>query len=156
MAQGDILSLFGAADGATLTSNAGVWVVDPWTSFGISTSSIIYLISATLSVTASPPGDATAEVLLEIGKGSAGSQVIVAQIPFSIRNDTVAGFFPTFIITVSFPEMPEIAQGEELWWKISSNGGTAATFDGTTLLYLEGVSAGNRYDPFGSFGFFGL
>lgn len=78
--------------------------------------------------------DTTYEWIIEIATGAAGSEVLIAQIPCSIRGDTLVGYVPSNMII--FPEPKSIAANTRLSVRVAySLATTSNTLSGIKMLY---------------------
>lgn len=78
--------------------------------------------------------DVTYEWIIEIASDSAGSPVLVAQIPSSIRGDTLVGYVPSNIVI--FPEPKVILANTQLGVRVAySLLTTSNTLSGIKILY---------------------
>lgn len=78
--------------------------------------------------------DTTYEWIIELATGLAGSETLIAQIPCSIRGDTLVGYVPSnFII---FPEPKEIAANTRISVRVAYSLETKInTLTGIKILY---------------------
>ena len=78
--------------------------------------------------------DVTYEWIIEIATGLAGSEVLIAQIPCSIRGDTLVGYVPSNYVI--FPEPKVIATLTRLSVRVAySLATTVNTLSGIKILY---------------------
>ena len=78
--------------------------------------------------------DTTYEWIIEIATGEAASEVLIAQIPCSIRGDTLVGYVPSNMII--FPEPKSIAANTRLSVRVAySLATTSNTLSGIKMLY---------------------
>lgn len=78
--------------------------------------------------------DVTYEWIIEIATGAAASEVLVAQIPCSIRGDTLVGYVPSNLVI--FPEPKSIAANTRLAVRVAySLATTSNTLSGIKMLY---------------------
>ena len=78
--------------------------------------------------------DTTYEWIIEIATGLAGSEVLILQIPASVRGDTLVGYVPSNYII--FPEPKQIAANTRLSVRVAySLATTSNTLTGIKLLY---------------------
>ena len=78
--------------------------------------------------------DTTYEWIIEIATGAAASEVLIIQVPASIRNDTAVGFVPSNMVI--FPEPKLVAANTRLSVRVAySLATTGNTLTGIKLLY---------------------
>lgn len=78
--------------------------------------------------------DTTYEWIIEIATGAAASEVLIAQIPCSIRADTLVGYVPSNYVIL--PEPKQIAANTRLSVRVAySLATTSNTLSGIKILY---------------------
>ena len=78
--------------------------------------------------------DTTYEWIIEIATGAGGSEVLIAQVPASIRGDTLVGYVPSNFVV--FPEPKLVAANTRLSVRVAYNTATTVnTLSGLKLLY---------------------
>lgn len=78
--------------------------------------------------------DTTYEWIIEIATGAAASEVLIAQIPSSIRGDTLVGYVPSNMVIL--PEPKQIAANTRLSVRVAySLATTSNTLSGIKILY---------------------
>lgn len=78
--------------------------------------------------------DTTYEWIIELATGSGGSEVLIIQIPCSVRNDTAVGHMPSNIII--FPEPKFVAANTRISVRVAySLATTSNTLSGIKILY---------------------
>lgn len=78
--------------------------------------------------------DVTYEWLIQIATGGAGSETVIAEIPCSIRGDTLVGYVPSNIVI--FPEPKQIAANTRVSMRVAySLATTSNTLTGCKILY---------------------
>lgn len=78
--------------------------------------------------------DVTYEWIIEIATGAGGSEVLIAQIPASVRMDTGVGYVPSNMVI--FPEPKQIAANTRLSVRVAySLATTSNTLTGIKILY---------------------
>lgn len=78
--------------------------------------------------------DTTYEWIIELATGSAASEVLIIQVPASIRNDTAVGFVPSNIVI--FPEPKYVAANTRISVRVAySLATTSNTLSGIKILY---------------------
>ncbi|MFZ2541120.1 MAG: hypothetical protein WAW75_05020 [Gallionella sp.] len=78
--------------------------------------------------------DTTYEWIIEIATGAAASEVLIAQIPCSVRGDTLVGYVPSNIVI--FPEPKQVAANTRLSMRVAySLATTSNTLTGCKILY---------------------
>ena len=132
------LSYPAAAAGISRASSAGVaWSFSAYTEVvPINTiTSTYYLAGLTWSWhTPVAAVDTTYEWIIELATGTAGNEILIAQIPCSIRADTLVGYVPSnFVI---FPEPKTIAMNTRISVRVAySLATTLNTLTGIKILY---------------------
>lgn len=78
--------------------------------------------------------DTTYEWIIELATGTAGNEVLIAQVPCSIRGDTLVGYVPSNMVI--FPEPKEIAANTRISVRVAySLATTSNTLTGIKILY---------------------
>jgi hypothetical protein len=78
--------------------------------------------------------DTTYEWLIELATGSAGAEVVIIQVPSSIRGDTLVGYVPSNMVI--FPEPKEVAANIRIAVRVSyTTATTSNTLTGIKILY---------------------
>ena len=78
--------------------------------------------------------DTTYEWIIEIATGAAASEVLIAQIPCSIRGDTLVGYVPSNMVI--FPEPKTVAANTRLSVRVAySLATTSNTLTGIKIMY---------------------
>lgn len=78
--------------------------------------------------------DTTYEWIIEIATGATSSEVLIAQVPASIRGDTLVGYVPSNYVI--FPEPKEVAANTRLSVRVAySLATTSNTLTGIKILY---------------------
>lgn len=78
--------------------------------------------------------DTTYEWIIEIATGGAGSEVLIAQIPASIRGDTLVGYVPSNCVILPEPKL--VAANTRLSVRVAySLATTSNTLTGIKILY---------------------
>lgn len=78
--------------------------------------------------------DTTYEWIIELATGGAGSEVLIAQVPASIRGDTLVGYVPSNYVI--FPEPKEVAANTRISVRVAySLATTSNTLTGIKILY---------------------
>lgn len=78
--------------------------------------------------------DTTYEWIIELATGAAASEVLIIQVPCSVRNDTAVGFAPSNFVT--FPEPQEVAANTRISVRVAySLLTTSNTLTGIKILY---------------------
>ena len=78
--------------------------------------------------------DTTYQWIIELAIGNAGSEVLVVQIPCSVRGDTLVGYVPSNYVV--FPEPKEIAANSRISVRVAySLATTSNTLTGIKILY---------------------
>lgn len=134
MPDGQLLSMPAAAAGAAPASAASAWGFGSWVSLG-TLSQRAAVLGLQWQNEDNPSDDATQEILWEIGTGAGGSQVTVAQIPYSFRRDSNIGYFLMTPYAIFFPEPFIIASGVEVWVRVTDSIASALTYRGAKLFY---------------------
>jgi hypothetical protein len=78
--------------------------------------------------------DTTYEWIIELATGTAGNEVLIAQVPASIRGDTLVGYVPSNYVI--FPEPKQIAANTRISVRVAySLATTSNTLTGIKILY---------------------
>jgi hypothetical protein len=78
--------------------------------------------------------DTTYQWIIELATGSAASEVLIIQVPCSVRNDTAVGFTPSNYVV--FPEPKEVAANTRISVRVAySLATTSNTLSGIKILY---------------------
>jgi hypothetical protein len=78
--------------------------------------------------------DTTYEWIIELATGAAASEVLIIQVPASVRNDTAVGFAPSAYVI--FPEPKEVAANTRISVRVAySLLTTSNTLSGIKILY---------------------
>lgn len=78
--------------------------------------------------------DTTYEWIIELATGTAGNEVLIAQIPSSIRGDTLVGYVPSNMVI--FPEPKQVAANTRISVRVAySLATTSNTLTGIKILY---------------------
>jgi len=78
--------------------------------------------------------DTTYEWIIELATGAAASEVLIIQVPASVRNDTAVGFVPSNMVI--FPEPKEVAANTRISVRVAySLVTTSNTLTGIKILY---------------------
>lgn len=78
--------------------------------------------------------DTTYEWIIELATGTAGSEVLIAQVPASIRGDTLVGYVPSNMVI--FPEPKQISANTRISVRVAySLATTSNTLTGIKILY---------------------
>jgi hypothetical protein len=78
--------------------------------------------------------DTTYEWIIELATGGAGSEVLIAQVPCSVRSDTSVGYVPSNYVI--FPEPKQIAANTRISVRVAySLATTSNTLTGIKILY---------------------
>lgn len=78
--------------------------------------------------------DTTYQWIIELATGGSGSEVLIAQVPASIRGDTLVGYVPSNYVI--FPEPKEIAANTRISVRVAySLATTSNTLTGIKILY---------------------
>lgn len=132
------LSYPAAAAGISRASSAGAaWSYSAYTEIvPVNTiTSTYYLAGLTWSWHTPVAGaDTTYEWIIEIASDTAGTPVLLAQIPASVRGDTLVGYVPSNYVI--FPEPKQIAANTQLGVRVAySLATTSNTLTGIKILY---------------------
>ena len=141
MAVSDIDSLPSTANGISVTSTTAAWGTPSWTEVTTGVGRTIYLNGITFQPTLIPALDTTIEILIELGIGGAGSEVVEVQIPYSFRNDTQVGYYFQTSHTIFLPEPIEILPNTRITARAYDSHTAAVTYQGVKLWYREGAVA---------------
>lgn len=136
------LSLPNSAAGFTPASAASSWGYGAWTQLSAGLDVDVYISGITFQVINTPALDTTVQQLFEIGIGAIGSEVVAIQIPFSIRADTLVGYFRSDIYTVSLPEPMLTSARTCIAIRVADSLATAITYDGFKIMYQREFRVG--------------
>lgn len=93
-----------------------------------------YIAAVVFQPPAATAAALTNEYLIEIATGAAASEVLVVQIPYTVRNVTAAGYIPP--AWVALPEPKQIAANTRLSMRFAySVATTAVTINGFKIVY---------------------
>lgn len=140
MALNQFLSLPADANGLTPASAASAWGFGSWVVASASLGTDIYVMGLVFEVTNVPGLGTTVEQLFEIGTGAGGAEVTKVQIPWSIRQDTLVGYYMTKSYTLYLPEPMLIAQGTRVAVRVTDSLASVITYNGVKLKYMEGAA----------------
>ncbi len=146
MAALDILSLPSTSAGISINSTTAAWGTPAWTQLSAGVSKTIYLENITFQPTLVPTVDTTVQIVLEIGIGTAGSEVVEVQIPYSYRNDTLVGYYLKSPPSIFLPEPVEIPPNTRIVVRAYDSHTAAVTYQGVKLRYREGITASVNTD----------
>lgn len=132
------LSYPAAAAGISRASSGGVaWSFSAYTEVvpANAITSTFYLAGLTWAWhTPVAVADVTYEWIIELATGAAASEVLIAQVPASIRADTLAGYVPSNMVI--FPEPKTIAANTRISVRVAYNTATTSnTLTGIKILY---------------------
>ena len=82
-----------AASSATLTKTTTAWAPTAYSELTASTATDIAVYAITYESETAGSVDTTTHHLIEVATGAASSEVVIAQIPWSQRPDTIAAYF---------------------------------------------------------------
>ena len=140
MASGQYLSYPAASSGLSTTTGIGAWAFPiSWSELVSSAAVAMNAIGVQFQITTvSTTGgqDTTFEMILEIGTGTAGNEVLQIQVPYTWRYQTKVGYYLHASITIYFPRGLFIAGGQRVAVRAASSAGSD-TFNGIKLLYVE-------------------
>jgi hypothetical protein len=132
------LSYPAAATGISRATSAGLaWSYSAYTEVvPVNTIASTYYISGLTWCWHTPiaAADTTYEWIIELATGLGGAEVLVIQVPCSIRSDTSVGYVPSNMII--FPEPKEIAANTRISVRVAySLATTVNTLTGIKILY---------------------
>lgn len=132
------LSYPAAAAGISRASSGGAaWSFSAYTELvPVNTITSIYYLAGLTWMWHTPiaAADTTYEWIIEIATGAAASEVLIAQIPCSVRGDTLVGYVPSNMVI--FPEPKQIAANTRLSVRVAySLLTTSNTLSGIKALY---------------------
>jgi len=119
--------------GSAPVSAASVWGFGSWVEFVPALNNVSMSIGrVTFMPTAIPAVDTTEEVLLEIGTGAAGAEVVQIQVPFTFRSDTaVAFYFP--LVNFHIPDPYLVAASTRIAVRVADSNAAARTYQSVRL-----------------------
>lgn len=85
--------------------------------------------------------DTTDQRLFEIATGAPSAETVIAQIPYSVRQDTNVGYVQENEGRVFLPEPIELAAGTRLSVRVADSSSSALTYSGFRATFREMVSA---------------
>lgn len=141
MALNQFLSLPGAANGLTPASAASAWGFGAWVQASANLASDIYVMGLVFQPTNIPALDTTHQMLFEIGTGAGGAETVKIQIPYSIRPDSLVGYYKSGSYSIQLSEPMLIAQGTRVAVRCTDSLATAITYNGVKIRYMEGAAA---------------
>jgi hypothetical protein len=130
------LSYPAAAAGITRASSGTGWTVSAWTELvPANTITATFYICGITWQWWTPPvaADTTYEILLELGTGSGGSEVLIIQAPASMRGDTLVGYLPMNMII--FPEPKQVAANTRVAVRLNYSVSASVTVSAIKILY---------------------
>jgi len=134
MAVGQYLSLPGNSNGIVSTGR-GVWIFGPVENFTYSIPTSISINFLTFQVANIPTVDIARQFLFEILIDGE----VKLQIPYSIKADTVVGYFPkNCCVTLSEPYFVNF--GSSISVRIADDNAGSLNYDGVKLFYIENSS----------------
>ena len=143
MAQNDFRSLPAAAAGLTPASPATAWAYGAWVQASASLASDIYVMGLVFQPTNVPALDTTHEMLFEIGTGAGGAEAVKVQIPYSIKPDTLVGYYMSGSYSIQLSEPMLIAQGTRVAVRCTDSLASAITYNGVKIRHMEGATTAN-------------
>jgi len=132
------LSYPAAAAGISRASSGGAaWSFSAYTELvPVNTITATYYIAGFTWMWHTPMAavDTTYEVLFEIATGATSSEVLIIQVPCSVRNDTAVGVMPSNF--VPFVEPKQVAANTRLSLRVAQSlATTSQTYTGCKILY---------------------
>ena len=130
------LSYPAAASGITRASSGTAWTVSAYTELvPVNTiTSTFYIAGITWCWwTPNVAADTTYEILLELGTGTSGAEVLAIQAPASQRCDTAVGYCPSNIII--FPEPKQVAGNTRVAVRLNYGVSASVTVSAVKILY---------------------
>lgn len=127
-----------AAAGISRASSGGVaWSFSAYTELvPVNTITVTYYIAGFTWCWPTPlaAADTTYEVLFEIATGAAASEVLIVQIPCSVRADTLVGYVPSNFYAL--PEPKQVAANTRLSVRVAQSlATTSQTYTAIKILY---------------------
>lgn len=126
-----------AAGISRASSGSTAWSFSAYTELvPVNTITAIYYLAGLTWMWHTPiaAADTTYEWIIEIATGAAASEVLIAQIPCSVRGDTLVGYVPSNMVI--FPEPKQIAANTRLSVRVAySLATTSNTLTGIKALY---------------------
>jgi hypothetical protein len=129
--------------GAQPASGVAAWAAGAWQQLILAWPFDIALNQLEVKNPAAPALTTTFEALIEIGVGAAGSEVVVAQLPWTFRNVTAVGYLQGDPIDVALPEPRLISAGTRVAVRVSDSHTAALTYTGAKAMFRE-VAAGGQ------------
>jgi len=160
MAAGDYKSILAAANPSTLLTDAAI----AWT-FGVKAEIVpsdtyIGIVGLNFATNVIPGLDTTVQGIIEVYSGTVISNSLIAQFPFSFRDDTQAGYYQMQAVTDTLPEplFVDLSGGLSLHLRVAHSLGSLGTYT-CKVLYNEQAPPPGLFtpvDPYGMMGIFGL
>lgn len=135
-----IRALTEMASGPTLTQPATAWGYSQWKVITSNLPSDVYITHISFQETKVTTADTTYQLLIEIGVGAAGYEVVKIQFPYSFRSDTAAGYYYS-TVTHAFPEPMLVPIGSTISVRYAGSAASADVIGGVKIQYLSDVRA---------------
>lgn len=131
------------ASGAQPPSTAAAWTPGAWKDllpygwdYDIALVDLVFQVTGVLAL------DTTREVLFEIATGAVGSETVVAQVPYSYRNDTAVGYYLDNDDRVTFPEPIKVNKDTRVAVRVTDSAAAALTYQGVKIRFMELATSG--------------
>lgn len=124
------------ATGISRATSGGSWTISAYTELvPVNTITSTFYIAGLTWCWHTPmaAADTTYEYIIQIATGGAGSEVVIIQVPCSIRGDTLVGYMPSNYVI--FPEPKQIAANTRLSVAIYYSVAASTTLSGIKILY---------------------
>jgi hypothetical protein len=118
------------------SSGSTAWSLSTWTEVvPVSTiTSTFYIAGICWGTDATAAVDTTHGVIIELGTGTGGSEVMILQVPSVFRIDSAVGHMPSFFVI--FPEPKQVAANERISVRVAQSlATTVVTYAGINILY---------------------
>ncbi len=158
MAVGDIVSLPAVAAGISYTKAPVAWsTINGYSAVTASSSTNLALIGCTFQTPQIPGLDTTIELLIRVGVGAIGAEVVIAEMPYSFRMDTAVGYYLMAPHSIFLPEPVLITSGSRIGVMYTGSDAYGGTIEQIKLWFIEtATSAFVPVDPIGMMGIFGI
>lgn len=161
MALGDIsANPVNPTGAASAISAAAAWTYGSWSNFAVTPLNNMAVLGISwMAFNVIPAVDTTFQIIVDLATGNTGSEVLFAQIPYTIRNDTQVGYYMTTAESIMLPEPFFIALSSQLSVRIATSLTSSVTVSGMSFILIEEsapVVSFSPVDPFGMMGIFGL
>jgi len=121
--------------GYSISTPASAWGYSAYTKLVGRTQQDIQITHISFQMASVLSVDVTYEIIFEIAKGDQGHEILLAQVPFSARNDTAASFYYMPPRSFYFPETLFVPEFSRLKFRIADSNASAISYDGIKIGY---------------------